>query len=93
MKTKQELQQEMEEELWELDRKKSKKVKGKRVDEHGRRMFDSSGKYIPKEHRVSSSIADEVKKTSDKEVKRKMWYRNYIRQLNQKQSEEIEYGE
>jgi|TARA_B110000495_G_C22883344_1_gene515166 hypothetical protein len=92
MKTKQELLDEMNGELYELGRNKVKKVKGKRVDEHGRRMFDSSGKYIPKENRISNSIAGEVKKSSDKEVKRKMWYRNYIRQLNQKQSEEIEYG-
>ena len=51
----------MNEELYELERRGIKKVKGKRVDELGRRMFDATGSYIPPNNRPSVGLVDEIK--------------------------------
>ena len=76
----------MEKELWELDRKGIKKVKGKRVDEFGRRMFDATGSYIPPYNRPSVGLVKETKKLDHSR------YRNKMRRINQWKIEEIKFG-
>ena len=76
----------MEEELWELDRKGVKKVKGKRVDEFGRRMFDATGTYILPDDRPSVGLVKETKKLEHSR------YKNEMRRINQWKIEEIEFG-
>ena len=107
MKTKQELLDDMNEELWNLDRKKIKRFRKKRVDGQGRLMFDSTGTYIPKEQRTPNqeyityqqlqgrkkNMRSEIKRHSDIEITKKKNHRNELRGMNQEISEEIEYGE
>ena len=71
----------MEEELWDLDIKKIKRVKGKRVDEHGRRMFDATGSYIPPNNRPSVGLVDEIKSLDHRPKLRQ--HKNEMRKKNQ----------
>ena len=97
----------MEEELWELDRKGIKKVKGKRVDEFGRRMFDTQGNYILPEKRISTGIMTQLNKMDDEpristgimselnkmdDKPRKEWYKKQMKIRAQRISEEMEFG-
>ena len=81
----------MEKELWELDRKGIKKFKGKRVDEFGRRMFDTIGSYIPPYNRPSVGLIEEIKRLEYKP--KSTWHKSQIRKRNQNRKEEIEFGE
>ena len=71
----------MEEELWELYRKGIKKIKGKRVDHHGRRMFDHNGSYIPPYNRPSVGLVDETKSLDHKPKLQQ--HKEHMRKMNQ----------
>ena len=80
----------MEEELWELYRKGIKKIKGKRVDHHGRRMFDHNGSYIPPNNRPSVGLVDEIKSLDHRPKSQQ--HKNEMKRINQWKKEEIDFG-
>ena len=73
--------------LDELDRLRSKgykKVKGKWLDEHRRRMFDHNGSYIPPNNRPSVrklNLTDEVKSLENEPKLRQ--HKTEMRKMNQ----------
>lgn len=82
----------MNEELYELERRGIKKVKGKRVDELGRRLFDATGTYILPEDRppISKGVVNVVRRDDERQRVRKQ--KKDMRWINHLKSEEQEFG-
>ena len=73
--------------LDELDRLRSKgykKIKGKWLDEHRRRMFDATGSYIPPYNRISvrKLNLNGLVKSSDHKPKLQQ-HKEHMRKMNQ----------